>query len=174
VSHHQGAHALLLVTLAALSGGCERKLVPQKGDELFAIADDALMEVRMRDRTRRAEVRRAAEGGPLSYSFEQADGRVERCAASARLDAALAPLRSVRVRATLDDAEAQKLQGRSESDWVELEVRSIIADGEPFQLRLLRDPRDRSRVLARMPGQDWTVALDGTLLTLLESHCEER
>jgi hypothetical protein len=163
--------ALLVLAWCA---ACDRSLTPKRGDELFAIAEDAVLEVTLRSSDLRVDARRFKTDRPLTYTFEARDGRFARCPESPRLHAALAPVFSIRVQDVPGkDAVQKRLAKLPLEAWVELEVHDDMVDGEPYRLRMIRDPEDRSMVLARLSPEGPIVKLDGKLLGLLDQRCDD-
>jgi hypothetical protein len=161
----------LLWAPALLAWACDHAPVVRTGDELYAVAEDALLEVELKSQTRRAKAHRLSPEQPFAYRFEGAGGQFERCAPSAPRESALAAVRSIRVLGVLDSARAKELQRAPASAWIALDIRDIVVGGEPFHLRLMRDPRDAKRLFAQVPRYDDMLVLDAALVSLLDQRC---
>lgn len=163
------------IFVALCTTSCERAPEIGKGDEIYAIAEDAVLAVTIRAPGRRAEARRKTPEQPFTYSFERHGSRSEHCPADATIDAALAPIHSVRVKDVLSRDEAGAYtSGNDHEAWVELEVDDIMTDVTPYRLRLVRDASDASRLLARNSPNGVVFAVSSELVSLLEQHCPPR
>lgn len=162
-----------VVMLAALaSASCKRELALKPGDELFSILDEAVLEVSLRAADQRVDARRFQPDEPLYFSFERDRGaRFVRCVETERLANALKPMYDVRVRSVLSDEKGRaKLAAHKPKRWVELTVRDIMREVEPFSLLLLKD--EDGSVYAHLPGEHVVFTVDPKILGLLELGCD--
>lgn len=164
---------LLAALCLATAFGCTRELRLAKGDEFFAIAEDAVLEVTLRSADLRVDARRFAVDQPFYFSFEKAQGAIfERCQATPVLERALASVYALRVRDLLTSERSEALRkAHGPTSWIELEVRDTIEGGEPFRIWLLKRGAPAGQLYAQLPGDRDVFLLDASLLQLLDLGC---
>lgn len=162
--------ALGLIGLMALSG-CKRELRVSKGDELFAVLDEAVLEVSLRGPGGSAVAKRATAGGAYSFSRSGGGGGAERCAAPQQLQGALVPIQQIRVRDVVPKDKAKAVRGRPAAQWIQLEVRDVMEGVDPYRLRLLEAGAPSGLLFAQQPQDEQIVLVDRAILDLLSLHC---
>jgi hypothetical protein len=144
------------------------------GLEVNSLARSMLEKVVVSDATRRVEVYREREGGPLLFRRSQPGSGEpdERCPAAPPALEALEPALSVRVKRPLDRSAARKrFAGMDAAAFATLEVHDAIKDSRPFTLRVLAPASGRSETYAVLADSELWFEVDGDVLALLDAHC---
>ncbi len=162
--------ALALAVTAAV--GCKRKTVVESGDEVFATAEDAVLQVTLVGPGERVTARRSSPSHRFEYTFERG-GKKRRCGPSKKRDEAVQRTFSVRAVSVFDEERTDTLLELPEGKWIQLEVRGVGDAIEPFRLEVLppSESASRPRADAVMRPFKSAFSVDPQLLDLLAQDC---
>lgn len=166
-----GAAAAFLVALLLLPGlrpaAAATPLAP--GTEVFAVAPEAVQEVRYRSVTAEVGAQRRGAGFTLTCRGPGAGG-TETCRSGPGFDAALAQLTSLKLVRTPEAREVQSYRKYPAEAWAQVLIRDSSAL-EPFTARLLPLAESLTEAVAQFGGATYVVRLEEKVFRLLEGGC---
>lgn len=162
----------LLCGLLLPAWACERQVPLKSGSEIFSVAPDAVLHVRLESEDRRAEAHRFTQEDGFTYIFERKGNHFDRCASSPARDSALSKFFSIRITGAMDEARAEEELGPlPTSGWTDLQVRGSAAPDTWFDVRLYPHPKLVNTLYTQIPGDSRTLTIDATPFGFLKMTC---